>query len=397
MFKKNKPVHPGPNISRTNARGSELVATGRSLPPRGSMSAMQAVLPRHWWQGYTFKKWRRRTILFIVALFLATVIFVGYKFWSNIEQLFGGNFFGLFSSQRLHGEDRGRVNILIAGNSDDDPGHNGANLTDSIMIASIDTKNHTAFLLSIPRDLWVNIPGRGYAKINEAYQDGSNYGKNTAAGMHLLEDVISRDFGLPIDYYALVNYAAIKDAVNAVGGIDVTIKSDNPNGIFDAGTDWSTGGYLIKLSNGTHHLNGHQALNLARARGEAYGSYGLAQGDYARTMYQRQMLIALKNKATSAGTLLNPFRLSSLLDAVGNNVKTDFTTSEIHRLYDITKPIGANNVKSYGLNDIDGKGTSLVMGATNVYGQSIQVPKLGIDNFYQIQQFIKKITAVTSS
>lgn len=358
---------------------------------------MEEVLPRHWWQTHGFKKWRKRTILTIVALIIAIVAFVGYKFWANIDQLFHGGLFGLFSSTKLRGEDSGHVNILLAGYSADDPGHQGADLTDSIMIVSINTKNHTAFMMSVPRDLWVNLgsntclSGYDYCKINEAYEDGSNYGKNPAAGMNYLGQVISKRFGLPIDYWALINYQAIKDAVNAVGGINVTIKGDagggatDPRGVYDPDIDYATGHVLADYSNGVHHLNGEQALDLARSRGDAYGSYGLAQGDYDRTMYQRQMLIAVKNKATSASTLANPFKLADLLDAVGNNVKTDFSTSEIHTLYDLVKPINGNSIKSYGLNNVNGK--ELVQGST-IDGQSVQIPVAGLNNYSQIQQFL---------
>lgn len=395
-MQRNRGVRPGQEIYRTHHRASNLVATGRSLPPAEALGEMEAVLPRHFWQRRGFKKWRKRVILTIIALILALAIFIGYKFWSNISQLFHGNIFGLFSSTKLKGEDSGHVNILLAGYSADDPGHQGADLTDSIMIVSINTKNHSAFMLSVPRDLWVNLgnntcqSGHDYCKINEAFEDGKGSHGNTSAGMNLLAQTIDQRFGLTIDYWALINYQAIKDAVNAVGGINVTIKGDGANGVFDPDIDYATGRYLANYTNGVHHLDGEQALDLARARGDAPGSYGLAQGDYDRTMYQRQMLIQLKEKAASAGTFLNPFKLSSLLDAVGNNVKTDFSTSEIHRLYDIVKPIKSSAIKSYGFNNINGK--PLIIGRT-IDGQSTQVPAAGIDNYSQIQQFVHSLLA----
>lgn len=394
LKRKNSGTKPGPGVTSARGRASSLVAVGRSLPPTGSLTDMAAVVPAHFWQSYGFKKWRKRVILFIVALILAVVIFVGYKFWSNISKLFGGNIFGLFSTTKLRGEDSGHVNILLAGYSADDPGHQGADLTDSIMIVSLNTRNNTAFLLSVPRDLWVRLggdncrSGENYCKINEAFEDGEGNNGDTNAGMSLLANTLSSRFGLPIDYWALVNYQAIKDAVNAVGGIDVTIKGDGADGVYDPDIDYATGHVLADYTNGVHHLNGEQALDLARARGDAYGSYGLAQGDYDRTQYQRQMLIAVKDKAASAGVLANPITLANLLDAVGNNVKTDFNTSEIHRLYDLVKPITGANVKSYGLNNVGGK--PLVQGSM-YNGQSIQEPVAGLNNYSQIQQFVQQL------
>ena len=120
----------------------------------------------------------KRSILSVLAIFILIGGFLGYKFWKNSTQIFGGGgIFGFFDSTKLRGEDQGRVNILIAGNSEDDPGHAGASLTDSIMLVSLDTANNTGFMMSIPRDLWVSYGVKNCAvglqgKINAAYVCG---------------------------------------------------------------------------------------------------------------------------------------------------------------------------------------------------------------------------------
>ena len=85
--------------------------------------------------------------------------FFGFKFFHAIDKVFGGNVFSnigsLFNNTTLKGESSGRINILLAGDSADQINHGGANLTDSVLLLSINLNNHTAFLLSIPRDLWV--------------------------------------------------------------------------------------------------------------------------------------------------------------------------------------------------------------------------------------------------
>ncbi len=332
----------------------------------------------------------KRSVIVLVLIVLLTGGWLGGKFLYNAHKVFGGNIFNALSSTKLKGEDVGRVNILLAGNSADDAGHNGADLTDSIMIMSLDTKNHKAFLLSIPRDLWVNVPGYGHTKINAAYV----YGKNNdfkqngfpAGGMGQLEQVIEQDFGISINYYGLVNYAATKQAVDAVGGIDITVASSDKRGLYDPSKDWTTNGPLVKLTNGVHHLNGEQALDLARARGDAYGSYGFAASDFERTQNQRQILVALKTKIASAGVLSNPAKLSSLADAIGNNAKTDLNLSEMRRLYDLSKAINANDIQSLSLNDAGGK--NLLASYTSSDGESALIPAAGLDNFDDIQAFI---------
>jgi LCP family protein required for cell wall assembly len=337
----------------------------------------------------------KHIIITLIIAVLAVGGFLGFNFAYNIHKLFGGSVFGIFSSSKLKGQDTGRINILLAGNSADDPGHDGGNLTDSIMVVSIDTKNNTAFLLSIPRDLYVNIPsGNGYAKINEAYVDGKagNFSASgyPNGGMGQLEQVVSKDLGIPIDYYALVDYSAIKDAVNAVGGIDVNIASSDPRGLYDPSIDYATHGPLVKLTNGVHTLNGQQALDLARARGDDYRSYGYANSDFERTANQRLMLVALKQKATSAGVLANPVSLAKLFNSVGSNVTTDLTLSDVRALYSLAKPINANNITSVSFQN-GPNGKNLLASHATSTGQDTLIPAAGIGNYTQMQHYIQQL------
>lgn len=341
------------------------------------------------------KRTLKKTLLTLVIIGALVGLFVGAKFLYNAHKLFGGSIFGVLHTTHLKGENRGRVNILLAGNSADDPGHNGATLTDSIMIVSIDTRNHTAFLMSIPRDLWVDIPGGGHQKINAVYNVGQEdkfdkpgYPKG---GMGLLENVVQENFDIPIDYYALVDYSALRDSVNAIGGVNFTVHSSDPRGLYDPSIDYKTHGPLVRLSNGTHKLNGQQALDLARARGDAYGSYGFGKSDFQRTQDQRELLIALKNKAFTPGVIANPAKLTSLFDAVGGNVKTDMTLSEVHRLYDLVKLINSKNIKSLSLSDANGK--NLLTSYTTRDGESALIPAAGIDEFSAIQAFLHQQTS----
>lgn len=339
------------------------------------------------------RKWTKKKIALLVALpFLLLAIWLGFKFSYDLAKIFKGNVFGVLHSTRLKGEDQGRVNILIAGNSADDIGHNGGNLTDSIMILSIDTNNHKALLLSVPRDLYVNIPGNGHGKINQAYVDGENQNFNEgdypSGGMGLLEKTIEQTLGIKSQYYALINYSALRDMVNAVGGIDVNIQSTDRRGLYDPSRDYATGGVLVRLTNGVHHLDGEQALDLARARGDAYGSYGYANSDFTRTANQRLMLLSLKNKIGSTGVLANPLKLTSLADALGNNVKSDMSVSQVRRLYDIMKQINNSKIASGGLNDLSGTN---YLQSERVHGQSVLIPSAGEDEYGDIRTALSRL------
>lgn len=396
-----KSLRPGHDMVVAQQAGN-FPSVGMTLPsyqydPRDKRrrNTSQTVVKRSRWQRFKQGITLKRSVIAMTIIVLLIGGFVAGKFAYNAHKIFGGSIFGVFSSTKLKGEDSGRVNILLAGNSADDVGHSGGQLTDSIMLLSVDTKNNKAFMLSIPRDLWVKIPGDGHSKINSVYPTGeanefSEYGY-PEGGMGQLEQTITEALDIPIHYYALVNYTALKESVDAVGGVDITVKSEDPRGLYDPNIDWSTKGPLVKLTNGKHHLNGRQALNLARARGDAYNSYGFAASDFDRTEHQRQLMIALKEKAVTAGVLSNPAKLTSLADAIGSNVKTDLKLNEVHRLYDITKNIKGSNIKSLSLNDDNGD--SLLASYASPNGQSALIPAAGVDDYSDIKAFIAKQTS----
>ncbi|NBW29562.1 LytR family transcriptional regulator, partial [bacterium] len=124
------------------------------------------------------RKILKRSLLAVGVLILILGLYLGFRFFRSIDKVFHGNIISdtqaFFSTSPLKGESSGRVNILLAGDSADDSGHQGGNLTDSIVVLSVNTKDHTAFMLSVPRDLWVNIKGVGWQKINAANAIGAN-------------------------------------------------------------------------------------------------------------------------------------------------------------------------------------------------------------------------------
>ncbi|MEO6761414.1 MAG: LCP family protein [Candidatus Saccharimonadales bacterium] len=326
----------------------------------------------------------KRFGLMLGILILIGGLFVGFKFYKDIARLTGnGNPFsllGAFHPSPLKNQD-GRVNVLVAGNSADDLGHDGAQLTDSIMVLSIDTRNNNAFMLSVPRDLWVNIPGYGHSKINAAFVDG---------GMDLLQQVIESKLDLTINYQVLVNYSAFQDLVDAIGGITMNIESSDPRGIYDPSLDYTSRNCcsLAKYPNGNVTLDGKQALNLARARGDAYGSYGFPQADFDRTEHQRQMLMAIKTKASQTSVIANPLKVVRLIDAVGNNVRTNLSVGEIETLYSYSKGLNDGNIKSLNVNTLDGK--PMLDNYTSPEGQSALIPTAGLDDFSDIQTQLKR-------
>ncbi len=339
----------------------------------------------------TIKKRIKQALLVVGVIILVALGVFGWEFYSAAANLTGQHnpikLFQKLFPQSL-AETRGRVNILLAGYSVGDPNHPGAQLTDSIMIVSINPKNKTGTIISVPRDMWVNIPGYGYNKINAAYEYGQvnhfNEQGYFPGGMGLLERVVSHDFGANFNYYALINYAAFKDAVNAVGGINITIHSSDPRGIYDAYTN-------LKLANGKVTLNGQEALNLARARGDTAAgdiSYGLPNSDFTRTRHQQQMLVALKDKASQLSSLIDPLTIIRLVKSVGDNVKTDLNIGQMETLYNDTKAISNNNIKQVTINNYNGNN---LLSNYYVDGQDALVPAAGTYDYSQIKNAVNTL------
>jgi LCP family protein required for cell wall assembly len=366
-----KTARPRPQISM-NPRGSSA-----KNQPTGRKSNKK----RNMWKIFG------RTSLVVLVLVLATGGFLFGKAWWNTNKVFKGGAEGAVAlnknidPNKLKGEGDGRVNILLLGNGGE--GHDGADLTDSIMIASIDPINNETALLSIPRDLWVKPEGLWGMKINAVYSSAKSQAlaKNSRdinaakkAGNDALERTIESYLGIPIHYYSMVDFTAFKQAVDAVGGIKVNVKED----LVDYQFAWENKGNPVIAKKGTQQMNGKTALLFARSR------YGSARGDFDRADRQRQVIVAIKDKVLSVGTFSNPVKISQLLDTFGNRVSTNLSLDEMMRIYDIGKQIDSSKIVSLSLADP----TKNLVTTGTIGGQSIVRPTAGLNNFDAIKAYV---------
>ncbi len=292
---------------------------------------------------------RRRKIIKRVAIVLLVIAllvggYFGWKLISTSGKFLGGNFLDMFQHQRLKEDENGRTNILIFGTSGwsmEGDDWDGAMLTDSIMVVSVDQDENDAYMVSLPRDL-IYGTCTSTGKLNEVYWCAQQSGKSDAEAADEFRKVAGDITGLDVQYYVHANWKALVQGVNAVGGVDVKIEGTGGEGIYDVATN-------IKYKEGeVVHLNGEQALALARARGSA-GGYGLDGSNFAREQNQQRLLSALQKKATSAGTLANPVAVNGLLSALGDNLRTNFQTGEVQAIIDLAK----NNEKMTRLPLVD--------------------------------------------
>nr|NLI50170.1 LCP family protein [Propionibacterium sp.] len=289
---------------------------------------------------------RRHLLRWAVAALLVVAFGIGAWVLSRAQHAVdtamqgrGGAAFDILVPRPLNGEETGRVNLLLVGNSFDDRGHEGAALTDSIIVASMDLATRRVVLVSIPRDLWVEY-GDDQMKINAVYPvassgtAGASGLGDSSAGLTALSEVVTRVTGLRIDHHVLVGYTALQEIVDAVGGIDVVIDSPDPRGIWDP----ASGG--LRLANGPQHLDGRTALALSRARNHAMEGfeepYGIPDAGFGREANQRMVLGALMDKVRNSPALANPATMVAIFDSVSVNVRSNLTVSQVRRVYDLT-------------------------------------------------------------
>jgi len=213
--------------------------------------------------------------------------------------------------------DGGRTNILILGIGD--PGHAGEKLSDTMMVMSLDTQGQRVALISIPRDLRVNIPGYGYGKINEA---------NALGGPQLAEQVVSNTLGIPIHYYMQTNFTGLKQAVDAVGGIDITVKTELRDPEYPCSTN-ENASCGLDIKPGQYHMNGAVALEYARCR------KGTCGNDFGRALRQQEVVKAVETKALDPWLILHPVRLNHLAAAFRDNIRTDLSTNDLLTVFDV--------------------------------------------------------------
>ena len=209
-------------------------------------------------------------------------------------------------------------------------------LADVIRLVRVDFKSPKVTVLEIPRDLWVEIPdiadnldGQDHEKLNQAYlygNPGFGYTDDPAGGPGLLTRTLSLNFGTQIDHYAAINMRTFTKLVDAVQGIDVTL----PHAV-DGRTSDDMADRLLFLQ-GTHHLNGTQALTLARIR---------INGTFSRADNQDRVLCALREKLTSPSVVSN---IPSLIQSFQGAIQTSLSPEELGQIACISTQIQPQNI-----------------------------------------------------
>lgn len=250
------------------------------------------------------------------------------------------------------------VSVLIMGVDDSSTrGFNSAARTDALLVATFNKKANSVKLLSIPRDSYVYIPEVGYEdKITHAHVYGGP--KSTIETVEGLLDI-------PIDYYVKVNFDAFIEIVDALGGIDMYVP------ITFSEQDSNDRAGAISLKEGHQHLNGEEALALARTR--------KIDSDFERGKRQQEVLKAIIKKAISIGSIS---KYSNVIDAIGNNMETDVTTDHAMAFADYLKKGSSLDIQSLTLEGED-------LWIKNSKGQNIYYYGLDKENLEEVKSTLK--------
>ena len=256
-------------------------------------------------------------------------------------------------SQKVETDVNNHTNILLLGTGTSD--HDGLDLTDTIMVASIDHDNDLVSMLSIPRDLYVEVQELGGgSRINsilalvgeqKIYQIGLTPAEEEQAykeAYELLVEQVEQIINIDIQYYARIDFKGFTEVVDAIGGIDLYVENDLVDPFYPAENgihDYET----FSVSAGLQHLDGDTALRFTRSR--------KTTSDFDRAARQQQVMQAIKDKALSIGILSSPGKLKDLYNAFQANFDTNLEWDEIAYLAKIAGKFDRTNVKSWVLND----------------------------------------------
>ena len=333
----------------------------------------------------------RNTIasIILVLVLAASGVVVWAVFWGNdiIAKITGGqgNVFDLLTFMDDHYEplktdENGRTNILAIGtsgyNMDGDEGngtHAGAQLTDSIMMISLNQNTGDIAMLSLPRDLKASPTCTATGKINEIYWCNGGKGdasiEEEAAANQAVMDEVGSILGVEFQYFVHVNWASLEQIVDILDGITIKLDED----VLDYG--WTGAVYEAGVE---YNINGDEAVGLARAR------HGTQGGDFSRGASQQKILIGIKNKLVEKDMSITDYL--SLASSLGDNMRSNFSVEELKSLAHLSYLFDLDSMRQISL--FDPANGIYYMKTANINGISYVIPSAGVGNYGVIQDFV---------
>ncbi|MFC1655627.1 LCP family protein [Patescibacteria group bacterium] len=313
----------------------------------------------------------------VVAVITVFALFL-YGCSAIIKQIGFINVIGIFG-QQLETDFYGNTNILLLGTGGGD--HDGADLTDTIIVASIDQTNKLVPMVSIPRDFYADKEKiGGGVRINRLYELGKQM-YDSETGLELAVEAAEEITGVDIHYYVKIDFQGMKDIVDSLGGVEVYVDEPihDPYYPLDGTILYQT----FSISAGLQEMDGETALKYARSR--------KTTSDFDRSKRQQKLLFAIKKKAMTKDVLLNPGKIKDLFDAVEDNIETNLTLGHIIELAKISQDFHEENIISRVITDNPiGCGGFLYVPQRDLFGGAFVLVPIG-DHFEFIHQYVDLI------
>jgi len=285
--------------------------------------------------------WRWPLLGVFLVVFVAGGIYAGYLFYSTVRDLVAHAQLGVpvppsaeqghVADQSLPDIEQERVNILVLG-TDKRTGEEGPSRTDTMIVLTVDPQGQMAGMLSIPRDLWVSIPGHSENRINTAHFLGE-LDDGPGGGAALAKTTVQYALGVPIHFYVSVNFEGFEKLIDTIGGIAIDVQEP----IYDPKyPDGNYGHMVVDIPSGVQHMDGKTALQYARAR---HGG-----SDFVRAQRQQEVIKAVRDKVLGLDIPLT--RIPEMLRIVGDSVQTDLSLNDMYALAKVARKITAENIKS---------------------------------------------------
>ena len=293
-----------------------------------------------------------------------------FSFWKSLSLL---TKFKLGVNERvpLKGEDQDRINFVLLGMGG--PNHDGANLTDTIIVGSFKPSTKRLVLMSLPRDLSVPIAGYGWRKINSA--NALAEAKEPGSGGQATADLIGEILEIPIHYYFRVDFAGFVKIIDDLGGIEVEVDNTLDDYSYpimgeEENPDYYSRFEHLHIDAGRQTMDGELALKYARSR-HGVGAEG---SDFARSKRQQKILAAIKEKLFDTNNLFKPKLIMNIISDAENHVSTNLTPEELVSAWQLAKDMKAENIINLSL---DNSPTGLLYDQKGADGAYLLVPRAG--------------------
>lgn len=327
------------------------------------------------------KKWIKLTVIAIVLIPL--LLFAAKGFFTAAKDTIGKTIIKTVGSKVLK-DSQGYTNILALGIGGE--GHEAKELTDTILIVSINQKTDNVIMTSLPRDLYIRHELIGGSRINTAFQTAKYKEQSEDAGFNTIMDIAEGVTGIEMHYYAMIDFNGFESIVDAIGGVDIDVEET----IYDPYYPNENYGYeTFSLGKGLQSMDGATALKYVRSR--------KTTSDFDRSRRQQKLLFAIKEKALQLKILTSKSKMTNLLNAIKEHHTTNMTFREMVTMSEVAIDLDKSNFVSLVIHDDpNAKGGFLYTPPRSQFGDAFVL--LSADGDYsQIHTFVEMHRKYTSS